>query len=300
MRVAVLGPGGVGGFLAGLLPDVVLLAREESAAVIAERGLRISSARLGREWTARPEVATHLDAPADVLLVCTKADGLDRALDRVRAPVGLVVPLLNGLEHVALLRGRFGERVVPAAIRISADRTAPGIIEQTSPFLRVDLAGEGVPDAGALPAELEAVGVPVRVGGTEADVLWAKLVRLNALAAVTAAIDGTLGEVRAEEAWAARLEACVRETAAVAEAAGARSTSAAAVLEEIAGVPDGFTASLQRDVHAGRPGELDAICGAVLRAAQRLDVPAPTVRELHDRIAARVGRRAMDAPDIGA
>lgn len=290
--IAVLGPGGVGGFLAAVLPaeDVVLLAREATAEVLERDGLRVSSTRLGRTWTARPPVATHLDAPADALLVCTKADGLEAALDRVRADAGVVVPLLNGLDHVAVLRERFGaDRVLPGAIRVSADRTAPGVIEQTSPFLRIDLAAEGVPAAGGLPAALEAAGVPVRVGGTEADVLWAKLVRLCALAAVTAGLDGTLGAVRADPAWAARLEACVREAAEVARADGARGTSAEDVLAEVAGVPDGFTASLQRDVHAGRPGELDAILGGVLRAGARHGVAAPTVRDLHDAIAARVG-----------
>jgi len=302
VRIAVLGPGGVGGFLAGALEragtPVTLLAREETAAVLARSGLRVRSVLLGDEWIARPSVAPVAEEPLDVLVVATKAVGLEEALDRVRGPVGLVVPLLNGLDHLELLRARF-PNVVAATIRITADRTAPGVIEQTSPLVRVDLAGDGPPGAAAFAAVLEGAGIPVRVGGTEAQVMWSKLVRLSALACTTAAADLPLGPIRDDPAWSARLDRALAEGAAVAAAAGA-SVDPVATRGELDAMPAGSTSSLQRDVRAGRPTELDAIPGAVLRAGTRHGVPTPETAWLRDAVAARVGAAGSAAAGSGA
>src|SRR6478736_4792476 len=100
MRFAVLGPGGVGGLLAGALDragcEVIVVARDSTAATIAREGLRIDSVSLGR-FVAHPRSVGCLDEPVDVLLVATKADGLAAALERIAAPPELVLPLLNGL-----------------------------------------------------------------------------------------------------------------------------------------------------------------------------------------------------------
>jgi 2-dehydropantoate 2-reductase len=290
VRIAVLGPGGVGGFLTGALEragtPVTLLAREETAAVLARDGLRVRSVLLDDAWTARPRVASVTDDPLDVLVVATKAVGLEAALDRVRGPVGLVVPLLNGLDHLGLLRARF-PAVVASTIRITADRPEPGVIEQTSPVVRVDFASDGgQPDARELAAAVEGAGIPVRVGEAEAQVMWSKLVRLSALACVTAASDLPLGAVRDDPAWSARLDRALAEGAAVAAADGAR-VDPVATRADLDAMPPGSTSSLQRDVRAGRPSELDAIAGAVLRAGKRHGIPTPETAWLRDAVAAR-------------
>src|SRR4051812_13208519 len=113
-RIAILGPGGVGAFLAAALDragrPVTLIARESTAEVIAASGLRVDSRVLG-EFTARPTVSTRLTGPVDALVIATKSVGMDEALERVEsAEPALVVPLLNGLDHVQVLRDRFGPR----------------------------------------------------------------------------------------------------------------------------------------------------------------------------------------------
>ena len=139
-RVTILGPGGVGGFIAAALArageQVLVIAHEPTAAVIARDGIAVQSVRLGN-FTARPEAAATLSEAAELLIVATKATSLLPALERIEAEVGLVVPLLNGIDHIALLRERFGvARVAAGTIRIEADRPAPGRIVQTSPVPR--------------------------------------------------------------------------------------------------------------------------------------------------------------------
>jgi 2-dehydropantoate 2-reductase len=293
--IAVLGPGGVGGFLAAALAragaDVVVVAREPTAAAIAENGIEVRSVRLG-DFTARPRAVASLTEPVEVLIVAPKATGLRASLARVAAVPGLVVPLLNGLDHMAVLRERFGAgRVAAGAIRIESTRTAPGVIEHTSPFLRVDLAADDAalhPGLEALAARVRAAGISVEIGASEAQIMWAKLVRLNALACTTSALDKPVGFIRGDPEWRPILIACLDETAAVANADGAQIDPAAALAEVDAVHPE-LETSMQRDIAAGREPELDAIPGSVLRAAARHGLTCPTVERLVAIIAARAG-----------
>jgi 2-dehydropantoate 2-reductase len=294
-QIAVLGPGGVGGFVAAALArageDVVVVAREETARLIAENGLQVRSVRLG-DFTAHPTAAAKVSEPPDVLIVATKAIGLDSALARVKSEPGLVIPLLNGLDHLPLLRRHFAaDSVAAGTIRIESDRPAPGKIVQTSPFLRIDLAADesDLHRRLAGPAErLERAEIPVRIGPSEAQILWTKLVRLNALACTTSASTRKLGFIRSDPEWRAALEACINEATAVANAEGA-SLDPADPLGELNDAHAELGSSMQRDIAAGRTPELDAIAGAVLRAAKRHGLECPTITRLTKQIAARAG-----------
>jgi 2-dehydropantoate 2-reductase len=293
--IAVLGPGGVGGFLAGALAragePVTVIAREETAEAIAAHGIDITSVRLGA-FTAHPDAVATLVRPVDVLIVATKASGLGPALERIQASPGLVVPLLNGLDHIALLRERYGDAGVAAGtIRIEADRPEPAKVTQTSPFLRVDLAADDEalqPRLHALAAAFESAEVPARIGESEAQILWGKLVRLNALACTTSATDKPIGFIRTDPEWRATLTACIAEAAAVANADGA-AIDPAVPLGELEDAHAELGSSMQRDIAAGREPELDAIPGAVIRAGRRHGVPTPTISRLAREIADRAG-----------
>jgi 2-dehydropantoate 2-reductase len=295
--VAILGPGGVGGFLAGALArggqveHVTLVAREATAVAIARDGLRIHSLRLG-DFEARPSALPRMDGPVDALVVATKAVGLEDALARVEGlEPRIVLPLLNGLDHLAVLREPYGSRAVAGSIRIESTRTSPGVIEQTSPFLRVDMASEDPAmrePLAELAAVLEAAGVPARILDSEAQAMWEKLVRLNAIACATSAWDLPLGAIRSDPDRRAALEAAVREGAAVARAEGAV-VDPADTIAELDDAHAELRTSMQRDIAAGRAPELDAIPGSVLRAAARHGLACPTIERLASLAAARAG-----------
>jgi 2-dehydropantoate 2-reductase len=288
--VAVLGPGGVGGLLAALLArkgaTVTCLAGPSTVAVLNRDGIRVESALFG-EFTVPVRAAERLADPVDVVLVTVKATQLDEALDRLPADVvghALVVPLLNGVEHVDLLRERYPDAtVVPATVRVESTRTAPGVVHHGSPFVTVDLAQDDEA-VRRFAAELEQAGVTVRVSDDAATVLWSKLTFLAALALLTTAAQETAGEVR--EHRRDDLVAMVAEIAAVAQAEGAK-VQADDVVAFFDGIPAGMRSSMQRDAAGGNRLELDAIGGAVVRAAGRHGIPVPVtsryVDELHGR-----------------
>ncbi len=292
--IAVLGAGGVGGFLAAALAragqDVTVIARPQTAELIARNGISVGSVRLG-DFIARPKTSAELSSPVDFLMVATKATTLEAALERIMCPPRLVVPLLNGLDHVALLRARFGrDHVVAASIRIEADRPQPGRIVQTSPFLRVELAAD---DPALRPALVEVTDtlleadIPAEIGASEAQVMWSKLVRLAPLALTTSATDRPLGFIRSDPEWRPILKAAIEEATAVANADGAVIDVAVPLGELDADHPT-LSSSMQRDLAAGRPPELDAIPGAVLRAARHHGFQCPTFERLVAEIEQRV------------
>ena len=294
IRVAVLGPGGVGGMLAALLArrgdQVTCLARPDTAAHLAEHGLELRSKALGDARVA-VEAATRLDRPVDAVLVTVKAGQLEAAVEAVPAEAlggGLVVPFLNGIDHMAWLRRRYPpDQVVAGTIRVEATRVAPGVIEHASPFAVVELAvGEASRrgEVEGLGARLAATGLDVTVRDDEAGALWSKLAVLAPIALVSTWTAAPFGEVRAAH-WD-EVTGVAHEIVEVARADGVEldETATLGILER---VPDGMRSSMQMDAEAGRPIELDAIGGTILRAAERAGTEAPVTTRLVAELRAR-------------
>ena len=195
--------------------------------------------------------------------------------------------------------------MLAGTIRVEADRPAPGEVVHTSPFLLVDMACS---DPDARPGMLELArtltdaGVPVRVLDSEAQVMWSKLVRLNALACTTSAYDKLLGEIRSTPELRADLVGAIEEGCAVGRAEGAEDVDPATAVAELEMAHDTLGSSMQRDIAAGREPELDAIPGSLLRAAARHGIECPTIERLVAAIA-RGPRGRPDAPlslaDVG-
>lgn len=293
LRIAVLGPGGVGGLLAALLTragdDVVCLAGPATATALATHGLRVASGQFGT-FAVPATTAERLEEPVDVCLVTVKATALDDALERLPADVlgeALIVPLLNGVEHVAALRATYPRAaVVAASIRVESARLGPGEIRHDSPFTAVELAAPAAVEAPVrrFAAHLEHAGVAVTVRPDEVGVLWDKLGFLGPLALLTTHAQAPAGVVR--ETRRAELTAVIAEVAAVARAEGAAGDREAA-LAFFDRVPAGMRSSMQRDAEAGRVLEIEAIGGAVLRAAQRHGIEVPVTARIVAELRAR-------------
>jgi 2-dehydropantoate 2-reductase len=283
MRHAVRGAGGVGAFLGAALAragrDVVLLMREES---LARYGcvVRVESVLLG-DFEAEVPAAPRLERPVDVVWVATKATQLADALERVPeagAERSVIVPLLNGLDHVELLRRRFGvSSVLAASIVIESERVEPGLVRQLSRFASVRLAP--APQAEDLRAEVVDAGITASIGESEAAVLWEKLAALAPIALTTTLRGSALGGVVADPVWRSRLQECIREVAAAATEDGV-AVDADTLIERIESVPPELRSSMQKDREADRPTEIDAIGGSVLRAAARHGLDAPATQAL--------------------
>ena len=295
-RVAVLGPGAVGGLLGALLArrgdEVTCLASSAATADhIARHGLQLRSPMLG-DANVAVRAASRLAEPVDACFVTVKATQLERAVEAVPASVlggGLVVPFLNGVDHVAWLRERYPpEQVVAATIAVESTRVAPGVIQHDSPFVVVQVAhGPADPErVEELARRLAEVGLDVTVRDGEAVALWTKLGMLAPIALVTTWAGAPLGEARSRHRD--ELVAAVREASEVARVNGVE-LDADATIERLEGFPAGMRSSMLKDAEAGLPLELDAIGGSVLRAAERAGIDVPVTAKLVAELRARSG-----------
>jgi 2-dehydropantoate 2-reductase len=196
------------------------------------------------------------------------------------------VPLLNGVDHVEQLRERYGaERVLPGTIRVEAEQIGPGRVRHLSAFADVQVAPRLATQARAeaLCEELRGAGLGCEVRDDEVTMLWSKLCFLAPFALATTASGGPVGVVRSDPGWWTRLEGCVKEACAVALAEGAKVASEP-ILATLKEAPDGFRSSMQKDVAAGRPPELEAIAGPILRGGTEHGIDVSATRALVDRI----------------
>jgi 2-dehydropantoate 2-reductase len=296
LRHAILGVGGVGGLIGACLAKsgapVTVVVRPESLAQYPEQ-LRLESP-FGNFSAPISRVAQV--PPADVLWITVKATQLAAALalftqsDSVRA----IVPLLNGIDHLALLRAKYGhEKVIAATIAVETERVAPGHIVHRSPFARLNVSSAGRGLLGATLDEFQKIGFECRFIDDEPTLMWGKIVFLAPIALTTTAADRTTSAVIADPDWRRQLESCVREACAVALAERAK-VDAESVIAGMMKMPANMRSSMQKDVERGNAPELDAIAGPILRGAVRHGIEVPTTKKL----VAAVERRAGSSPSL--
>ncbi len=282
MHHTILGAGGVGGFMAASLAHV----RESVTLVVRPETLACRPPKIHLEspygsWTEAVSWAASVP-PCDVLWLTTKATQLDSALASVPnvKSIGHVIPLLNGLDHLPVLRSIFGpDCVIPATIAGEFEKVSAGEFAHRTKFAVLNLAGQSRALLQPLIERLRALGLTCNFVDDEATLMWSKLVFLGPIALTTTAFNRSVGEVINDPASWSKFEAAVREASAAAQAEGAK-VDADKALETLRKGPPGMRSSMQKDVEHGRAPEVDAIGGAIVRAAHRHGLPAPTIEEL--------------------
>jgi 2-dehydropantoate 2-reductase len=291
MRHAILGAGGVGGLIGACLAragdSVTLVVRRETLGQYPKQ-LHLESP-FGN-FTVNVSVAAEVPA-VDVLWITVKATQLEPALVALKNPdaVRAIVPLLNGIDHISLLRARYGSgRVIPATIAVETERVNPGHIVHRSPFARLNVSSAGRAVLANTFDQLQQIGFECRFVDDEPTLMWSKLVFLAPFALTTTASDKTTGEILADPNWGPLGLACLRESCAVAVAEGAK-VDADAVIAGVMKMPGNMRSSMQKDVEHHRTPELEAIAGPILRGAQQHGIEVPATKKLVAAVEERAG-----------
>ena len=294
MKHAILGAGAVGGLIGAALAHeghhVTVLVRPES---LARHPSQLSLERLSGKIEAPIRLDTKLSTDVDVLWIAVKAHQLVPALNAIPSHgprIATIVPLLNGMEHVKLLRSRFEhERVVPATISVESERLAPGRVVQRSSFVRLALSVTGEHKLESVAARLRHAGFSCEFQANEKTMLWSKLAFLAPFALTGTASDKDKQGIFADPGWRNRLECAVGEACAVA-AADRAAVDREKILATLESLPAAMRTSMQKDVSAGRMPELDAIGGPIIRGGRHHGLDVPTTRELVARIEERLNK----------
>lgn len=296
-RVAVYGTGAVGGYFGGRLAEAgihtAFVARGAGLAALRANGLTISSP-LG-DVTLTPVEATSdpsLLGPVELVILGTKAWQVSSAADAMSPLIGpdtAVLPLQNGVEAADQLSARLGPGPVLGGLcRIIARVERPGVVRHVGADPTV-VFGE----LGGRPSErmrrIERLFAAAR-GVTAAPTteiraeIWKKFVFISAVSGVGAAARKPIGAVRRSPRTRELLRRCMEETRAVGAASGVRLAGSLVddLMRFVDGLPADATPSMQRDILEGRPTELEAQNGAVVRLGLELGVPTPINTYLYD------------------
>lgn len=289
MRIAVVGTGGVGGYFGGRLAqageDVVFIARGATLSALRESGLRVESA--DGDFAIQPAQATDDTAtvgPVDAVLLAVKGWQVPDAIETIRPLMGaetFIAPLLNGVEAPDQLAEAFGQQhVVGGLCGLFGSIVAPGHIRNlmARPFITLgELDSPGSERIERLRQAFAQVGVQATIAADIRAALWEKLLFVGPFGGVGAATRAPIGVMRSLPETRALLEGAMTEIALTAQANGVHAaddaiTKAFALMD---GSPEQATASMQRDIMAGRPSELESQVGVIVRMARdaRLDVP---------------------------
>ncbi len=289
MKIAIFGSGGVGGYFGARLAqhghDVTFIARGAHLEAIRSGGLHLESP-LGdahiqpAQATDRPEEVGAVDA----VLVGVKAWQVPEAAEAMRPLVGertLVLPLQNGVEAPAQLAAVLGpEHVLGGFCKISAYIAGPGHIVHAGvePYIGLGWPdNRRTPDLEALHNALAEAGISAEIPDDIQAAMWRKFLFIAAISPVGAAVRLPIGAWRHVPPTRALLEETMDEIIQVGQARGVAigPQDAQETLRFIDSLPDHITASMQRDLMAGNPSELEAQTGAVVRMGRENGLPVP-------------------------
>ena len=299
MKIAIIGAGGVGGYfgarLAAAGQDVSFVARGKHLEALQSQGLVVRSPGGDLELPVRATANPAELGAVDYVLVSVKTWQLPEVITTMAPLVGAstaIVTVQNGVEapdQVAEVYGRAA--VLPGAAEVIAYVDGPGIIRHlgngklsfaewdNQPSSRTDQLREAFVDAGlqaAVPDDIWAA-------------LWTKFLSVVPSGGLGAASGVGYGVLRSRPGTRRLLTEATTEIRDVALARGIALAEDVVprTLAWIDQLPADGTTSLQRDLIAGRPSELDAWTGAVVRLGADAGVPTPVNTFLYELAAAR-------------
>ncbi|HBY98572.1 MAG TPA: 2-dehydropantoate 2-reductase [Chloroflexi bacterium] len=296
MRIAVFGVGGVGGYFGGRLVaggagEVAFIARGAHLAALREKGLTVKSAN--GDFSVAPIVATDDPAevgPVEAVLFCVKTYHVAEAAPLLAPLVGTstaILPLQNGVETPEMLKALYGEgHVMGGLAYISAAIDAPGTISNPSTLARLifgELDGRRSRRAEALLTCLQAAGIDAELSAAVRAAMWQKFLFICGLAGLTAASRRPIGAIRATVEARVLLREAMAEVTAVAalEEVALPADAVEQAMRTVEAFAPDVKASLLLDLEQGRPLELEALNGAVVRLAARHALPVPVNRALY-------------------
>jgi len=295
MRYVVLGTGGVGGFFGGRLAsageDVWFVSRGKHLEAMKERGLRVNST-VGNFSIPAGKMTDDIASveAADVVLFCVKSYDTElaaRRLSEVLNKDSLVISLQNGVDNEDKIRNQIRSGTVyGGAAYISSRITAPGEITEVGGFQRIvfgPMGGRSNPHAAEVHERLLAAGVKSQLQDDVTKEIWRKFIFIASMGSLTAMSRLTHGEILANPRTLSLMFDAMREITAIAQKLGIdiEAVDEQRVLEGLKRFSPDTRSSMYFDLAAGKPMEIEALNGTVVRFGEQLKVPTPIHRVIY-------------------
>ena len=290
LRIAVFGTGGVGGYFGGRLAqageEVTFIARGEHLRAIQATGLKVDST--GGDFTIYPAKATNDVSEigaVDLVIVGVKAWQVPAAARTMKPLVSkntTVLPLENGVDAVPQLVSELGaDNVVGGLCRIVSYVVEPGHIRHagfTPSIVIGELDNRRTERITRIEQVLKRAGLEVTIAADIQVALWMKFLFIASFSGVGAVANAPAGVLRSDARRRPQILSAMAEIYALAHARGIKLPPNAieTVMASVDALPDDATSSMQRDIAAGKPSELESQNGSVVRMAREAGVDVPT------------------------
>lgn len=301
-KIAVVGLGGVGGYIGALLadtyPHVSFVARGARKKAIDEHGLILHSDYRG-ERIVHPEKTVESAEDLEIqdyIFICVKNYSLQDACLSMKNCVGdhtVIVPVMNGADPADRVRGYLSHgTVIDSLIYIVAFANADFSVTQQDQFANLHVGIQNASEAQweiilSVSRLLNGAGIDCEADWDIQAEIWKKYILNCAYNVETALYDNTIGQLRSDPKKAAEYEALVEEAYQVALAKGihVEPKHRDAILHRFYyELADNATSSLQRDVKAGRQTELETFSGYIVKESKRLQIPAPVSERMYGQL----------------
>lgn len=305
LRAAVVGIGGVGGYIAAMLckhdKHITLAARGSRKESLSQNGISMKSEMHG-SFTAYPEKVTETSdiGPQDIIFICVKGFSVEQVCNELKEQVAastIIVPVMNGVDNAEKIRKAFPKNIVlDSLIYISAFANEDFSISQVGTIAPLYM-GTTVNDerhkaaVHTVNAFLNEVGIDCQIPADIEAETWNKYILNCSQNVITAYYDCDTGHIRENPERTAQFETLMDEAWNVAKAKNINVTQAD--IDELMRkfryvFPATSTTSLQRDFHDGKPTELEMFSGYIIKEADRLNVPVPLTKELYTQLLKRI------------
>jgi 2-dehydropantoate 2-reductase len=295
MRFVIMGSGGIGGFFGARLArageDVWFVARGNHLAAMKKNGLRVNSTAGNftiPSGTMTDDVASI--GSADVVLFCVKSydtESAARQLVPFLRDGSLIIPLQNGVDNEDKIRKTISLGDVYAGVAyISSRITAPGEITEVGGFQRIVFGPQEPrvnPNAASVHEAFLRAGIKSQLQDDITKELWRKLIFIASMGSLTALSRLTHGEILANQRMVSLMFDAMREVQAVAQKLGVEvePVDEPRVLEGLKRFSDDTRSSMYFDLVAGKPMEIEALNGTIVRLGEQLGVPTPIHRVIY-------------------
>ena len=301
MRIAVFGTGGVGGYFGGRLAhagnDVTFIARGEHLRAIKASGLQVDST--GGDFVVFPAKATddvREVGEVDLVIVGVKAWQVPEAARTMKPLVGpatTVLPLQNGVDAVTQLVAELGaDRVIGGLCRIVSFVVGPGHIKHagfTPSVVIGEIDNRRTDRIVQIEQAFKRAGVEITVAADIQVALWTKFLFISSFSGVGAVANAPAGIIRSEAKWRTQIIKAMEEIYDLAQARGVKlpATAIDTSMAAVDALPEDATSSMQRDIAARKPSELESQNGAVVRLARESGIEVPTHTFIYETLRSR-------------
>ena len=287
IKVGIVGPGGIGGLLAILLS-------KKNIKVICNNG-KINNKKFNFKLQSRVygntskkiEFSNKKLKFFDVIFISVKYHNLKKAIEKIDTKTNkIIVPLLNGLSHIDILKKKYAQKIVVANIGKTIAYKTEGnlMVHESKNYPEINISLENrikLKEINFLIKILKDIKIKIKTHNLDNKVIWTKLIRINTLSAITALYNSNLGKIRNSKHKKKQLISILKESIRVAKAKGVK-FKLKDIIKEINTFPDTLTTSMQRDIANNRKSEIDSILGGVLHEAKKEKLILKTNKKVYE------------------